>query len=147
MTRELKNDVVGSDSILRNDFLYGAARAFFASAWGDWEGEEGRFHGGKDLCEIAPEAPPLAYALAGELWAKLEELNRKTAPCGVYSLAEQAEVADDTKCEIDGEEFGHYLAMQAMGHGVSWFDDHVEFPLEIPRIECSCMTFDEATYK
>jgi len=33
------------------------------------------------------------------------------------------------------DSFGHYLAMQAMGHGVSWFDAHAKFPLKFPRIE------------
>lgn len=32
-------------------------------------------------------------------------------------------------------EFGHYLAMQALGHGVSWFDDHARFDLTVPHSE------------
>ncbi len=31
--------------------------------------------------------------------------------------------------------FGYGLAMQAMGEGVSWFDDHAQFDLVIPRFE------------
>jgi hypothetical protein len=27
------------------------------------------------------------------------------------------------------------MAMQAMGHGVSWFDDNPEFPIEVPHGE------------
>ena len=33
------------------------------------------------------------------------------------------------------EEFGNCLAWMAMGAGVSWFDDHSDFPLEVPHIE------------
>lgn len=39
--------------------------------------------------------------------------------------------------ELDSyqEEFGNNLAWMAMGHGVSWFDDHEDFPLEVPHVE------------
>jgi hypothetical protein len=32
-------------------------------------------------------------------------------------------------------DFGHYLAMQSLGHGVGWFDDHEHFELKLPLIE------------
>ena len=44
----------------------------------------------------------------------------------------------DKGAPIDSDyagEFGHDLAMQAMGHGVSWFDDHHKFPLKVPHTE------------
>lgn len=31
--------------------------------------------------------------------------------------------------------FGHYLAMEAMGHGVSWADDHEPHGLRVPHME------------
>ena len=31
--------------------------------------------------------------------------------------------------------FGHYLAMEAMGHGVSWWDTHARFKIEVPDVE------------
>jgi hypothetical protein len=33
------------------------------------------------------------------------------------------------------EELGHCLMMQVLGTGISWFDDHARFPLELPRVE------------
>lgn len=130
---------VHSDSDFRDDFLEGAAKAFFCTAYADYCARPG---GGKDWINFIPDTlPGNAYALAGELWAGLTTSN----DVGVYSLALQAQGADETP-DLDASEFGHYLAMAAMGHGVSWFDDHAEFPLEVPSIECSAYTFDPAAY-
>jgi hypothetical protein len=160
---------IGSSSIFKDEFLLGAAKAFFVTAYADFV-EEGhstdnelskaerearldlpRPGAGEDWMDYAPEPPPAAFALAGELWAALEAANKVS----VYVLAERADQADvdhKSKCEkcdregFDAEEFGHYLAMQAMGHGVSWFDDHGDFDLEVPHIECSQCSFDDAAY-
>lgn len=160
---------IGSDSTFRDTWIESAARAFFVSAYADFV-EEGhstdneltkaerkarlalpRPGAGEDWCDYAPETPPNAYALAGELWAALEAANKVS----VYVLAERAEQADGEhmgKCDkckssgFDAEEFGHYLAMQAMGHGVSWFDDHGDFEIEIPHLEVSQCSFDDGAY-
>jgi len=160
---------IGSSSIFKDEFLLAAAKAFFVSAYADFV-EEGhstdneltkaerkarlslpRPGAGENWSDYAPQTPPAAFALAGELWAALEAANKVS----VYVLAERAEQADVehkskcAKCDRDGfdaEEFGHYLAMQAMGHGVSWFDDHGDFEIEIPDIECSQCTFDDAAF-
>jgi len=150
---------VGSGNMFRDAWLDGAARAFFVSAYADHV-EEGHSTdneltdeereertslpqpgGGGRWEDHAPETPPLAYALAGELWALLENLNS----CSVYVLAESAALADRVR-EIDPEEFGSDLAMQAMGHGVSWFDDHARFDLKVPHMECGDCTFSSDTY-
>jgi hypothetical protein len=151
---------IGSDSTFRDSFLEGAARAFFVTAYADYV-EEGhstdndltdderearlelfRPSGGGDWCDYAPETPPNAYALAGELWNALHVANGEA---GVYSLALRAEAADGTA--PDPEQFGHYLAMQAMGHGVSWFDDHKAFPIKVPHVECSMCSFSDEAYQ
>jgi hypothetical protein len=160
---------IGSDSTFKDSFLLGAAKAFFVTAYADFveeadssdndlddDAREARKElprpgAGEDWMDYAPEPPPAAFALAGELWASLETANKVS----VYVLAERAEQADTEhmakchKCKANGfdaEEFGHYLAMQAMGHGVSWFDDHGDFELEIPHIECSQCSFDDEAY-
>lgn len=151
---------IGSDSTFRDAFLLGAAKAFFVTAYADYV-EEGhstdndltdeereerlslpRPGAGEDWMDYAPEPPPNAYALAGELWNDLYNAN---GGAGVYSLALRAEAADGKA--PDPEQFGHYLAMQAMGHGVSWFDDHAKFPIKIPHIECSSFSFDDSAYR
>lgn len=158
---------IGSDSEFRDSWLEGAARAFFVTAYADYcdeghsedndltdeEREERlalpRATMGADWYDYAPATPPAAYALAGELWGKLETVNHAS----VYMLAERAKQADcdagkmtDNE-EIDPEDFGRDLAMQAMGHGVSWFDDHANFEIKIPHVECSMCSFSDDAYK
>ena len=195
----LTHKSVGSDSMFRDSWLEGAAKAFFVTAYADYA-EEGystdndltdderearaelsRPGGGGDWYDHAPTTPPNAYALAGELWAMLEAAN--PGGCGVYTLAERAAKADGVKCEncdgsghimfrdslalagvpdeqrecgecngsgvvaIDPEHFGRDLAMQAMGTGVSWFDDHKKFPIKIPHIECNMCSFSDDAYQ
>jgi hypothetical protein len=135
---------VHSDMICKDEFLEGAARCFFVVAFADFVEEEEResdgydypsARGGEDWMDVAPErTPPAAYADAGALWASLRTLNKATAPCGVISLIDQAAKADGVE-EIDVNDFGHYCAMQALGHGVCWFDSHEKFPLEIPHMD------------
>lgn len=151
---------IGSDSSFRDSFLLGAAKAFFVTAYADYV-EEGhstdndldeeereqrlalpRPGAGEDWMEYAPEPPLNAFALAGELWAGLYHLNGEA---GVYSLSLRAEHADGKA--VDPEKFGHYLAMEAMGHGVSWFDDHAKFEIEVPDIECSQCTFSREAFE
>jgi hypothetical protein len=147
MVRALSRDMtnIGSDSEFRDGFLRGAARAFFVCAYAEYceENEDldlPRPGPGGDWYDSAPDAPPNAYALAGELWSGLEHAN--PGACGVYTLRELAEKADGET--PDPEEFGGDLAMQAMGHGISWFDDHKAFPIQIPRMD-SC-GFAESTF-
>jgi hypothetical protein len=151
---------IGSDSTFRDAWLEGAAKAFFATAYADYV-EEGnstdndldevernqranlaRPGGGEDWMDYLPPIPPNAYALAGELW---EALHKANGEAGVYSLALRAEAADGVA--PDPEQFGHYLAMQAMGHGVGWFDDHKTFKIKIPSIECSQCSFSDDVYQ
>ncbi len=147
---------VHSDSNFRDEFIEGAARAFFVCGYADYCDEEEidddrsdlpQPGAGGDWMDYAPaDMPGHAYALAGELWAGLASMN--DVGCGVYSLAEQAATADGIdRDDLDENNFGHYLAMEAMGHGVSWFDDHEKFPLEVPTIECHAFSFDPAAYR
>lgn len=146
---------IGSDSSFRDGFLIGAAKAFFVTAYADFveddhddlsdderdaRAELPRPGPGEDWEDYAPEPPPAAYALAGELWAGLHYVNGVS----VYSLAERAREADGT--DPDPEEFGFCLAMQAMGHGVSWFDDHGRFGIAFPHMEVSQFSFAEDAY-
>ena len=160
--------MVGSDSTFRDEWLEGAARAFFVTAYADYVEEghstdndltdderEARLalpsaSNGADWYDYAPTTPPNAYALAGELWNALASAN--PGGCGVYTLALRAASADGFTDQyagqnIDAEEFGRDLAMQAMGHGVSWFDDHAKFEIEIPHLECSMCSFSDDAYQ
>jgi len=142
---------VGSDSEFRDSFLTGAARAFFVTAYADHvetaPERDDDFDYSKpgprqDWTDNAPPTPPNAYALAGQLWAALHAANGEA---GVYTLRLRAEEADGET--PDGEDFGFSLAMQAMGQGVSWFDNHKKFPCEVPHIECSQYSFSDEAYQ
>lgn len=136
---------VGSDGSFRDGFLEGAARAFFVMAYAEYADESGdedlpRASNGGDWYDVAPSNPPFAYALAGELWAKLEALNH----VNMHQLLARAAMADAKA--IDAAEFGGDIAMQAMGTGVSWFDDHAKFEISIPRMEVGAYSFDSSAY-
>lgn len=153
------SNTVHSDMNIKDEFLEGAARAFFVLAYADFvEDEEREDDGheyasagcGGDWYDVVPErTPPAAYALAGELWARLADLNKATAPCGVISLVAQATAANGGDCddEIDAEEFGRDCAMMAMGTGVSWFDDNEAFPLETPYMDGGQVAFAVEAYR
>ena len=142
--------------VCKDEFLEGAARCFFVCAYADFVDEEEReddghdypgASNGEDWYNVAPErTPPAAYAAAGELWARLEILNKDTAPCGVISLIMQAAEANGDD-EIDVEHFGRDCAMMALGTGVCWFDDNSKFPLETPYMDCGTVGFDHAAYR
>jgi len=150
------SNTVHSTMDCRDAFIEGAARCFFVCAFADFVEEEEREDDGHeyahpgcggDWYDVAPEAtPPNAYAFAGELWARLEMLNKATAPCGVISLLNQAAEANGVE-EVDAEEFGRDCAMMALGTGVSWFDDNADFPLETPYMDCGTVDFDPAAYR
>lgn len=122
--------------------LAGMARALWVTSWASYCEEleprrrqklrdEGLIPGpGGDWDDAAPETPPTASLGAKRLARAFEE--RNGAP--IQQLFERAMDADQgVGTSKEAELFGHYLAMQAMGEGVSWFGDHAKFPLEFPR--------------
>jgi hypothetical protein len=122
------------------DILEGMARAIWVTSWASWLEElskdERRELGqpvslsGVDLDEAAPESPASALAAAEDLYLLIERAN---APKDVGELFQKACEADGCAWNAENADlFGHYLAMQAMGEGVSWFDDHEAFPLKMP---------------
>jgi hypothetical protein len=117
----------------QDDIVEAMARALFVSAWADAEEEEGRsFGGGVDLMDVAPKTSAEAKQHAKKLAKQFEQKNGMS----LDELLAKAAEADDASVDSEyARDFGHYLAMQAMGHGVSWFDDHKKFPLKVPYTE------------
>ena len=120
---------------MSDPIISGMARALFVLEWSDREDEHGRHYPGQALEHVAPETPRQAFDAAHNLAGRFEQLNGLEIHC----LLRQAALADGMPGEIPpnqyAENFGHYLAMQALGHGVGWFDDHARFPLRFPRFE------------
>lgn len=109
---------------LGREFIEGAARAMF-----------------EELTDVAPDTPDYVRLEAARLLGKLEQANGVTVTAIMHAAAvadmpeqERLAMRNDAVAavQLNGDEardFGHYIAMQAMGHGVSWFDDHAEFDL------------------
>jgi len=104
-----------------------------------WESEEeGGEHEtagpGQDWYDVLDgiDTPPGALAFAEEAARKIEAEGGGLLP-GLY-LYTCALPGKHLKTP-DAEAFGRNLAMQFMGHGVSWSDDHPDFDFEIPNGE------------
>jgi hypothetical protein len=119
----------------QDDIVESMARTLWVSAYASYAEENPRkrgvvhARGGQNWHDVAPETPPAAERAAGEL----AELFKVKNNASLEQLAQRARVADGKK--IDEEDFGHYLAMMAMGEGVGWWDDHKRFDLKVPRFE------------
>ena len=118
----------------------GIAKTMFVTAWADEMEERGRsFPAGSDVMHLAPRTPSVAILEAYRFMGALEQANKMSLPV----LVNQAAKADGVELEempvSDKQEylesFGHYMFMEALGHGVSWFDDHKKFDIEIPNYE------------
>lgn len=144
-----------------DDIIMGMERAIWVTSYADWADEQPKHDDpklartqawrvasgrapevhragpGEDWNEVAPAAPASAGEAAQDLWLAIERKNGKT----LGELLDDAAKADGKRpTHKYADSFGHYLAMQAMGHGVGWFDDHKTFPLKLPHFEFH--TFD-----
>ena len=134
------------------------AKAFFASAWADMQDEKEQDDSskvnlsGKEIFDVMPdEIDPAALHAAKTLefdlsrdnpfWrAHLGEADFENFLLDLFeraqSLQEQFECKGDR--DLTPENFGHYLAMQAMGHGVGLadaFGDAVYSAIKVPYVE------------
>jgi hypothetical protein len=111
----------------------GMASTLWGSAWANHADEHRCTKlSGMEITEIMPPIPPEAYAIAKDFIKDIEKENGKS----IHALVEDAAAADGTEVDSDYEyAFGSDLAFMVTGAGVSWFDDHEEFPLEVPYHE------------
>lgn len=87
---------------------------------------------------------PFAEQLV-ELWGEAvsrwrsETIRRAKAKAEYAAVPYRQEMVEDSadveNSESDARDFGHYIAMQSMGHGVSWEDDHADPGLVVPHHE------------
>lgn len=110
------------------------ARTLHVDAWARMDEEAGASHAGKNLFEIAPPVTPSANYVATKLLGGYEALNRASIPV-LIAAAKRADTAAGKTVgdpRTYAEHFGYYLAMQAVGSGVAWTDDHA--PIELGGI-------------
>ncbi len=109
------------------------ARALFVQWWATWADGHTQATGerlypmGCELYDHAPETPASAFREAAYLAGYVSALNG----VDLFRLARNAAIKDgvlDTNSLPDKywEDMGFYIAMQCLGHGVSWLDDHAD---------------------
>lgn len=113
---------------MRQTILDSMARTLWVCAWADEHDERGDTPGQCELFDVADEPSPEALEAAGKLAARIEANIVEADGMPLADVwAEHARAAGlDASDTEHAERFGHYAAMQAQGHGVSWYDDHPE---------------------
>jgi len=141
----------------RNEIVRHMARAFFACAWADYSEQVGpHYPAGCEIMDAMPEElDPSAVWIAFELARQLEANHGKPLD---QIFARAVEISESHRGHGGGdrprtaEMFGHYAAMQAMGHGVGLWDalgrDAEQYVFETPCYldGYSWYEFDEAVY-
>lgn len=121
------------------EFERHAARAFFACAWADQmeENDSAPWPPGGEIMDYMPDdIDPAAIHAARTLRMDIERANGKS----VSDLMAIIERDGNGDRENTVEMFGHYSAMQAMGHGVGLcdaFGADVYGKIKIPYVEFS----------
>ncbi len=128
------------------------ARAFFASAWADLQEEKDTDDetavnlSGAEIMDVMPgEIDPAAVHAARTLAIAVLKANYG-AEASHKSLASLLELVREIQADsdshgdrvVDAENFGHYLAMQAMGTGVGLgdaFGSDVRGAIKVPYLE------------
>lgn len=123
---------------IKQDFIRHASLAFFASAWADQcdESDNAALLSGREIMGVMPpDVDPSAIHAADTLFRDMERVNE----CSIVELMRIVENlgAGDRENTID--QFAHYCAMQAMGHGVGLRD---AFGADVcARIKVPCVEF------
>lgn len=115
-------------------FVHYAALAFFASAWADQAEENGESLRGEIMYQIPDDIDPAASHAATTLAMDMERLNSRS----IAEMMEDIENVGDGDRPETLEYFGHYSAMQAMGHGVGLedaFGKEVHELIKVPYLE------------
>jgi hypothetical protein len=125
---------------LRHAIACAMARAMFVTNYADLADEnEGlpRAMSGQDWMMVAPDTPEEYVHEAYRLMGRLEQANGMNIHA-LFAKVCQLDGASYTATPSGGEyvrDFGHCIAMEAMGTGVGWADDHAEHGLKVPLIE------------
>lgn len=103
------------------------ARTLFVSGYADFceENDCGRRPGpGGDWSNTAGKTPAEFNLMAYRLIGAFEQMNGASLICVFASACRENSVEFKTPPQEFVTQYGHYMAMSSMGHGVSWTDDH-----------------------
>lgn len=115
---------------MNKDILNGMAKAFFASSWADLAEETGNSSilCGAEIMDIMPaDIDPGAIRAAERLYCNFEKAfndfhGEGDTLDGAYIWLHGVESMPGETETKQAENFGHYAAMQAMGHGVGLWE-------------------------
>lgn len=117
------------------------AKAFFASAWADQceESEQAQIISGRDVFDVMPaEIDPAAFDAAETLEKDFLSANKQfTCLAGALDWLQCVPTPDGDRART-AEMLGHYLAMQAMGHGVGLYEafgSEAYDKIKVPHVE------------
>ena len=133
-------------STTTEQFEHHAAKAFFASAWADAaeEAENGPNLSGREIMDEMPdEIDPAAIHAARTLRMNIESENEGRDIEVLLAFIVGFGKGDRPNTV---EMFGHYAAMQAMGHGVDLrdaFGRNVHESIAVPDIEFSQLDLEK----
>lgn len=119
---------------IRDEFVHHAAMAFFASAYADMADEAGQSLSGEIMDQLPNEIDIAAMHAANTLAMQIENSNKWEIEVLFAHIASEGNGDRPNTVEY----FGHYAAMQAMGHGVGLgdaFGAKVEKFINVPYIE------------
>lgn len=150
MAKATRESIMGDyEAIIRTSM----ARTLWVTSYADYADEHPdevmpRARNGADWDNVAPNTNFMAFEAADDLVGRIAKLNPMHAPhqmAELFSFAMMAEEGEAFSWPVSGpstalveemQDFGHCMVMQSLGSGVSWFDDHKEFPVEFPNFEC-----------
>jgi hypothetical protein len=106
------------------------ARALFVSAYADHSEDVGKnAPAGSNWYDIAPATPAKAVLEAYRLIGAFEQINGASL-LAIFNQACVANSVDFQKVpEKFAKDYGFYIAMSSLGHGVSWTDDHNDYSI------------------
>lgn len=123
-----------------NEIKHHMAKAFFASAWADARDEAGESCGGEIMDQMPATIDKAAIHAAETLAADMCRAHGCFTIDNVFNRVAviQRNTGDSGDREVTPEMFGHYCAMQAMGHGVGLYDAfgaEVHKQIQVPYCE------------
>lgn len=120
-----------TSNTIDNEIIKSMAQAVFADQMANAIDELGEpSMSGENYYDHIGETPRVAFFKANEICGAIEHSNDGKTISQLYLEAIEADEIEDTKELRD--EFGFKITMQALGHGVSWFDDHNDFEIKFP---------------
>lgn len=128
----------------------GMARAFFASAWADAVEEAGGSLRGEIMDQIPDKWDKAAWDAADRLYTEMSSQNwsrKKHAHVVAEGAYPQYDNLSDFYHEntggLDPLQWGHYAAMESMGHGVGLWEYGLTDRVKVPRIEFGAYSLDK----